>query len=676
MEALRHERLAELAPMNGERWRLLFALASAVWVAGSAAAHDPANPLAAHPAHREYSEEREPCANVSPSKRAFFGDLHVHTVLSLDASTQGTRTRPAEAYTFAKGQRLGIQPFTPEGRPTRHVRLGRALDFAAVTDHAELLGEVNICNNSDMPGHDSLMCNIYRRWPRAAFFWMNLQASRSTRHDFCGEDGVLCTEAARAPWREVLDAAEEHYDRSGSCSFTTFPAYEWTGGRGAGNNFHRNVIFRNANVPDRPTSFIDAPDLYDFWRELGTECIDAETGCDVLVIPHNSNLGAGTMFETVKTDGAPITADDARQRARYERLVEVMQHKGDSECHPAFSPGDELCGFEKFSMSNFRARYVPWLAEPPVARQFLRSVLAEGLAEQERLGTNPFQMGFIGSTDTHLGATGLAKESANFPGHGGAGTPAGEALPPGLPDAYDFNPGGLAVLWAEENSRDALFDAMHRREAYGTSGPRMVVRFFGGWSLPEGLCDQSDFAAAGYADGVPMGADLPTRATEAPTFALSALRDPGTPDDPGTQLQRLQIIKGWVENESTHERVYEVEGDPNNGAGVDPATCTPHGPGFDSLCSVWKDPDFDPERAAFYYARVVENPTCRWTQKLCSASGVRCDDPATITEGYEGCCAPDHRPIIQERAWTSPIWYTPGAATATTDATPAAGSSS
>jgi hypothetical protein len=624
-----------------------------------------APPDAAAQPERAYSEERDACASHSPTRRPFFGDLHVHTVLSLDASTQGTKTRPDDAYRFAKGERIGIQPFTPDGRPMRHIRLARPLDFAAVTDHAELLGEVNICSNPGLDGHDSLMCKIYRNWPRVAFFWMNFQASRATRHDFCGEGGHLCEAAARAPWNEVLEAADRHYDRSEACSFTTLPAYEWTGGAGLGRNFHRNVIFRNANVPDRPVSFVDHPDLYDFWRALETGCIDAGTGCDVLVIPHNSNLSGGMMFETVQRNGEPITREQAEQRAKFERLAEVMQHKGDSECHPAFSAEDELCGFEKLAMNGFAGRYFSPLAEPPVERQFLRTILALGLAEEARLGTNPFHFGLIASTDTHLGAPGLEAESADYPGPGGAGTPAGSELPPGLPDAFDFNPGGLAVLWAEENSRDALFDAMHRREAYGTSGPRIVVRFFGGFDLPPDLCSSMDLGTDGYAHGVPMGADLGPRSDDGPPrFAVSALRDPGTASTPGTPLQRIQIIKGWVDGGSTHERVYEVSGDANNGAGVAPNTCEPFGPGADALCGVFEDPDFDPAKRAFYYARVVENPTCRWTQKACLARGVRCEDPATVTEGLEGCCAPDHRKVIQERAWTSPIWYTPQGAEA------------
>ncbi len=609
---------------------------------------------------RAYTEDRAPCAEYDVRRSPYFGDLHVHTKFSLDASTQDTRTPPTDAYRFAQGERIGLQPFDADGRAMRHAQLARPLDFAAVTDHAELIGEVNICNSEDLPGSGSLVCRIYRRWPRVAFFWMNMQAARGVRHGFCGPNGELCRDAAGAPWQEILDAAEEHYDRSPACRFTTFPGYEWTGSAGLGANFHRNVIFRNAQVPDRPTSFIDAPKLKGLWQRLDAECRNAGTGCEVLVIPHNSNLGNGMMFATTRPDGAPLTSADARERASYERLVEVMQHKGDSECHLDFSPEDELCGFEKLPTSSFGGRYFSLFAEPPVERQFLRRVLADGLALDRELGANPFQYGFIASTDTHLGTPGLVAESADYPGHGGAGTPAGKELPPGLPDAYDFNPGGLAVLWAEENSRDALFRAMWRREAYATSGPRIVARFFGGWDFPQAACDAGDIAAIGYEQGVPMGGELATGPDgRDPVFVVSALRDPGTVTEPGTPLQRIQIVKGWVEGDTAREKVFEIAGDPQNGATVDTTTCVPSGAGFDSLCSVWRDPTFDAAQHAFYYARIVENPTCRWSQKLCAARGVRCDDPDTVGPGLEPCCATDHRPVIQERAWTSPIWYRP-----------------
>jgi len=602
------------------------------------------------------------CSDRNPLRRPFFGDLHVHTQFSLDASTQGTRNRPADAYRFARGERLGIQPYTATGDPMRSVQLARPLDFAAVTDHAELLGEWNICNTPGLPGHGSWVCRIYRRWPRAAFFWMNYTASSRTRHDFCGDDGSICLAAAHEPWDEIRAAAEAADDRSSACEFTSFVAYEWTGAVGAGNNFHRNLIFKNGAVPELPISFIDAPELSQLWARLRSECTEAGVGCDVVVIPHNSNLGGGTMFQTRRPDGSEITRGDARERSRFERLAEIMQHKGDSECLPGGGTEDELCGFEKLAMNNFVGRFVAWGAEPPTKQQFLRHALSEGLRQEARLGVNPFKYGIIASTDTHLGTPGLVAESADYPGHGGAGKPAGEALPLGLPDAIDFNPGGLAVLWAEENSRDSLFAAMRRREAYATSGPRIGVRFFGGWSYPTELCESREFARAGYAEGVPMGGDLPSRphaAAGAPTFAVAALRDPGTANTPGTPLQRVQIVKGWVADGELAERVYEVAGSPDGGASVDPATCIPNGSGHDSLCSVWRDPDFDAANPAFYYARVVENPTCRWSQKLCVAAGVRCDAPETIGPGLEACCSPEAVAEIQERAWTSPIWYTP-----------------
>lgn len=639
----------------GPRWRLRVACAAVLPTVVGLPAYGADAPIV------EGHTPRAACASREALRRPFFGDLHVHTGFSLDASTMGTRNRPADAYRFARGEKLGLQPYTEEGRPLRTARLARPLDFAAVTDHAELLGEAHTCSTPGLPGHDSLVCRLYRGWPRAAFFFMNFQASRAVRHDFCGENGELCREAARAPWHEIVEAAEAAYDRSPACRFTTFVGYEWTGAAGAGNNMHRNIIFANDAVPELPISFIDEPDLQRFWARLGSECRDAGNGCDAVVIPHNSNLSAGLMFRTRQEDGSLITRDEAEARSRFEVLVEVMQHKGDSECMTGLGNADELCSFEKLAQNSFAGRFYSWHPDPPVARQFVRNILREGLEVERQLGVNPFRFGLVASTDTHLGTPGLAAESADFPGHGGAGKPPGSDVPVGLPDHIDFNPGGLAVLWAEENSRSALFAAMQRREAYGTSGPRMVVRFFGGWDFPDELCGQRDWPAVGYAKGVPMGGRLPERGDddEAPVFAVAALGDPGVPGSPGTKLQRVQIVKGWLGEDATHERVYEVAGDPDNGASVDPATCAPSGPGAGSLCTVWRDPDFDPAMPAFYYARVVENPTCRWSQKLCLSAGVRCDDPSTISSGFEDCCSDVHRPVVQERAWTSPIWYRP-----------------
>ncbi len=648
-----------VGPATGRIWKATAWAFSALWLTAAGGS----------PFH-EVTERREPCADHAPLRNPYFGDLHVHTTFSLDASTQGTRNRPRHAYRFARGERLGVQPYAPEGHALRSIQLARPLDFAAVTDHAEMLGEAQICQTPGLPGHDALTCRIYRRWPRAAFFVMNTKANyfeTPSRFDWCGPGGIHCRSAAKNPWKEIQEAAEEAHDRTAACEFTTFVGYEWTGSPGS-NNIHRNVIFRNQVVPELPITYFEAPQPRRLWEQLQAECLEAEHGCDFLIIPHNSNLSGGRMFQTLRPGDSAITAEEARARAKFEVLVEIMQHKGDSECMPGLDTEDELCGFEKLAMSNFSGRYVSWLAKPPPAMSFTRNALKEGLVQEEKLGVNPFKFGLLASTDTHLGTPGAVAEDETYPGHGGAGTPARDEIPQGLPDAVDFNPGGLAVLWAEENSRDALFAAMRRREAYGTSGPRFVLRFFGGWNYPADLCERHSFAEVGYGSGVPMGADLPRPPAPlpygGPTFAVSALRDAGVPGRPGMPLQRIQIIKGWLENGAPRERVYDVAGNPTNGAHVDLDTCEPVGRGFDSLCVVWTDPDFDRAERAFYYARVLENPTCRWSTRICVAHGIDCRNPDSIREGFEPCCDPSHRETIQERAWSSPIWYRPAAKSA------------
>ena len=615
----------------------------------------------------ERTEERTPCTVHDPNRRPWFGDTHVHTAYSFDASTQDTRNTPRDAYRFARGERLGIQPYDENGKALRSVQLDRPLDFVAVSDHAELLGEVRMCMTEGSAGYWSPVCILHRNFPSIGF---QLIAARTLqlkgRWGFCGDEGIDCENEARSVWKEIRAAAEEAYDRSPACSFTSFVGYEWTASIGTGQNLHRNVIFRNARVPAYPPSWVDTDSAAGLWDALETDCLEGVPGCEVLTIPHNSNLGAGLMFEIASLQssddrGKPFDAALAKRRQRFEPLVEMMQHKGDSECDiRAGFEDDEACGFENLPYDQFGAKFSMLVERRVAARSsFVRDAFGRGLMIERDIGVNPFRFGVIASTDTHIAAPGLTAEKGH-PGHGGAGMGAQDVKPTGFPDDLEFNPGGLAVLWAEENSRDALFSAMQRREAYGTSGTRPTLRFFGGFDYPDTMCTEPGFASRGYANGVPMGGELPVPSAEAaaPRFAIWALQDAGTPAAPGTPLQRIQIIKGHLEKGEVREAVIDVAGGKND-ATVDLTTCEPQGEGHRELCTVWSDPDFDPSEPAYYYARVLENPTCRWSQHVCNAAGVDCADPDSIPAGLAACCSEDHAATIQERAWTSPIWYTP-----------------
>jgi hypothetical protein len=625
------------------------------------------------------------CPDRDLLRRPYFGDTHVHTRFSLDAGLQGTRMTPAQAYEFARGADMPIQPFDATGKPLRHLRLARPLDFLAVSDHAEFFGEMAICENPADPGYSSPECLAYRLRPNEAFLLFNTLLStgptnlptepkRVRRIPYCGLDGAQCFAASKAFWDEEQRAAKDAYT---PCEFTSFVGYEWSGSPDV-RNLHRNVIFRTASVPERPMSYFDAPTPELLWKSLAETC--TPPACEALTIPHNSNLSSGKMFRTKDSKGDPFTLEYALTRQAYEPLFEIFQHKGDSECFRLRGPGknDELCGFEKFPYDNLIAdRFDGLLTAPPKESDFVRDALKVGLAEERRLGVNPFKYGIIASTDTHQGTPGAAVEDAKFPGHGGAGHASQGQIAPGLQESIAFNPGGLAVVWAEENTRDAIFSAMKRRETYGTSGPRMLVRFFGGWVYPADLCQSNAFAYHGYGGGVPMGGDLPARPgnASAPRFAVAAMRDPGAsgvaPDpgipgdlggfaEPSIPLERVQIIKGWVDPQGERrERVYEVAGDARGGAAVDLATCEPRGVGFDSLCTVWQDPEFDPATPAFYYVRVVQNPTCRWSTLQCNAAGIDCSKPDQVADEWKGCCDTGFPKTIQERAWTSPIWYKP-----------------
>ena len=619
---------------------------------------------------------RSRCNHYNEQRSAWFGDLHVHTAVSNDAFSFGVRVNANDAYRYAFGGEVRLP--LGDDLETRRASIDRPLDFAAVTDHAEFMGEGALCSNPTDPAYHKDFCQVYRTGTgREPQLLTKITAPISLRdRDTCGADGERCGIAAESVWARNIAAAESWNDTSARCERTTFVAYEYSSFR-MGNNLHRNVIFRNAVVPRRPVSYLDAIREWDLWRILKERCIDGSEDCDVLAIPHNSNISNGRMF---KVDYPGLFTDRgkaarARLRAAMEPVVEIMQHKGDSECRNGLTGVlggvDELCDFEKFENlaltvkhgdkppgDCYRGPLMDWkpnLGPTCLTRNsYVRYALIEGLVQEGAIGVNPFKFGLLASTDTHNGLAGGVTER-NYPGHLGRGddTPQKRVrYARDIPGNTSNNPGGLVGVWAEQNTRDALFDALRRREVFGTSGPRIQPRFFGGWNLPDNLCTDTDMVARAYAQGVPMGSDLPQRAAAAPSFLVAALADAGTAAFPGTPLQRLQVVKGWADEKGRHhQRVFDVAGDPDNGAGVDLNTCTPRGEGFSQLCAVWKDPEFDVGQRAVYYLRAVENPTCRYSAWQCL------DMPEA--ERPADCASPVVEPTIQERAWTSPIWYTP-----------------
>lgn len=594
------------------------------------------------------------CDDYDPARRLLWGDLHVHTAYSFDAWLHDVRVDPDQAYRFAQGEPVELPPFDARGNPTQTVQLERPLDFVAVTDHAEFLAEVEACTTPGSAAYDTALCIDYRANQNGALvtFGVQLGLPSPTRFaEICGAGVVDCPALAQEVWQRTIDAAQAHQDDTAQCRFTTFVGYEWSGMQSL-SNLHRNVIFRGAQVPSAPLSYYEAPSAQALWDALRAQCLDGLADCDVLAIPHNSNWSNGRLFR-VEYPGAGSEAEQAAARAAMEPLVEVFQHKGDSECMNGVSgvlgAPDELCDFEKLRVPPFEDCMDGVGSNGMVGggcvsrRDYLRGTLLEGLREQTRLGENPFRLGFIASTDTHNGTPGLVDEDA-FVGH--VGREDGDALSRltgEVPAGPRNGPGGLVAVWAPENSRDAIFEALRRREVYGTSGPRMAVRVFGGAALPDDLCERGDALAVADAAGVPMGGALPVADDGPPRMFVSALRDPQ-----GLPLQRVQVIKGWIDRAGMgHAEVFDVAGG-DNGASVDPETCEPQGEGADSLCAVWTDPAFDPSLPAYYYVRVLENPRCRWSTLDCQALG---DQAPPV-------CA-ELPAAIQERAWTSPIWYEP-----------------
>ncbi|MEO0324306.1 MAG: DUF3604 domain-containing protein [Myxococcota bacterium] len=623
------------------------------------------------------TETRAACRDRTPERRPFFGDLHVHTRYSFDAAAYDVRTGPSDAYRFARGEAIDLPPYDEAGNATRTVQLSRPLDFAAVTDHAVLLGPTTICTDPTSPGYTSATCQQYQAADaeNADFgrdFTLALTVGSNT--GVCVRDQALCNEALCDSWEDTVNAAEAFYDRSEDCAFTTFIGYEWTGTAGVGQSIHRNVLFRNTTVPEAPFSFLTHGTPEALWDALEAVCLEDET-CDVLAIPHNSNQAVGEMFNPITESGEAYDAAFSARRQALEPLVEIYQHKGSSECVTGIADPlaseDELCAFESFYENLCEDPDNPTegctnLCDPSAISfidgciaptDYVRGVLRRGLQQRRATGANPFELGFIGSSDTHNSTPGAVAE-AGWQGHVGNTDDTGEERVDRPGEGITLSqrtssPGGLAVVWAEENTRDALFDAMRRRETYATSGPRHVVRFFGGVGIPEDSCMDFDVAALDRA-GVPMGGTLEGGET-APTFVVSALQDAL-----GAPLQRIQLIKGWVEaSGETFERVFDIAGDPANGASVDLATCTARGDGAASLCGTWTDPDFDPAEPAFYYARVLENPTCRWTQRLCLSEGADCTTLDPEAQLFDVCCEDTTPPTVQERSWTSPIFYVP-----------------
>ena len=598
-----------------------------------------------------------PYAGRNFPTRPFFGDTHLHTGFSMDAGAFGARLTPRDAYRFARGEEITSNT----GQP---VKLSRPLDFLVVADHSDGMGFFPLL----MGGDPTLLATEQgRRWYDQIKGGKGAEAAMDIIVSF--GKGQLPkgfplpgTRAYRSAWQETIKAAEAYNDPG---RFTAFIGFEWTSNTG-GNNLHRNVIFREngdkASLVEPFTTLkpLGSDNPEDLWKWMAGA--EEKTGSEVLAIAHNGNLSNGLMFPTIEAFGKKIDRNHAETRARWERLYEVTQTKGTGEAHPYLSPNDEFANFELWDKGNLDGSVAK--KKEMLEFEYARSAFKNGLALEAKLGVNPYKFGLIGSSDAHTGLS--AMEEENFFGK----TAPQEPSPERMTKAFFKNPktgitvmdwevsaSGYAAIWAMENTREAIFDAMQRRETYGTTGPRMFVRFFGGWDIePKDAHDRLP-AAIGYAKGVPMGGDLrQAPAGKAPSFLVAALKDPI-----GANLDRIQIIKGWLDAKGeVHEKVYDVAwGDagkrkpdaktgklPPVGSTVDVANATwTNTIGDPELITVWKDPEFDPKQRAFYYARVLEIPTPRWTAYDAKRFGTKPLPGTTMT--------------LQERAYTSPIWYTP-----------------
>ncbi len=588
--------------------------------------------------------------NVNPLRNAYYGDTHIHTILSFDAFLMGTRRTPDDAYAFAKGS-------TIEHASGFMMQLNKPLDFLAVSDHAFYLGMMREIADENSQYEDHAIAPTVRGATDAAgsnvAFQTIIGHLRERMADPDLGDDLDDRNVARAAWQEIIEAAERPNDPG---NFTTVIGYEYTSSGPEFQNLHRNVIFRGSEAPSQPFARLDSLNPEDLWAWMDA---NREKGIESIAIPHNSNGSDGWMFAKTNWAGEPIDAGYADLRMRNEPIVENSQVKGTSDTHPLLSPNDEWADFEIMPLriaSNLESK-------PPGS--YVREAYLNGLVMQATGGFNPYKFGVIAASDTH-NAAGSFQEDNYWSKTGMTDIEPYMRGSVPLPDSSPEDPqyangaskywgaSGLAGVWAESNTRDAIFDAFRRKETFSTSGPRIQVRFFAGYDIDESVASASDSIAQAYAKGVPMGADLTADGDRVPAFFVWAARDADT-----VALQRLQIIKGWVEDGEPQEAVIDVacsdggtvDADtqrcPDNGAMVDLETCavTPE-KGAAELSAVWRDPKFDPAQHAFYYVRVLENPKCRWSTWDAIRAGV------TPRPGMHA--------TIQDRAWSSPIWYQPG----------------
>jgi len=616
--------------------------------------------------------EYSPPVRSDHATQVFFGDTHLHTNQSPDAFTFGNKTMtPEQAYRFARGETVTSQ----SGLKTR---LSQPLDFLMVSDHSEFMG---IFPKVFAGSADVVDTPLGKRWighvesghpervlMEFGLLSMNIFESENQEHLLSADPSLtpefleglknvdVPADLKQTIWNDVGSMADR-FNEPGR--FTAFIGYEWTS-MPDGNNLHRNVLFRDAagtTSQVAPFSSMDSGDPEDLWQFMAD--YEANTGGSVLAIPHNGNVSNGLMFAETTLSGEPLSKDYGERRKRWEPLIEVTQIKGDGEAHPFLSPNDEFADYENWDKANLSMTYPK--QDAMLEFEYARSALKNGLALQESLGANPYEFGMIGSTDSH---TSLATaDEDNFFGKMTSSEPApGRGEKPYFPvdtgtriplQQWESLASGYAAVWARENTREALFDAMRRRETYATTGPRMTVRFFGGWEFDSVDIDRPDLAAYGYSKGVPMGAQLPGRTGKAsPKFMVSVSKDPL-----GANIDRIQIIKGWLDEAGeTQEMVYNVAASDGRkikrnkvkpvGNTVDVETATwRNSIGDPTLSVVWQDPDFDEQQRAFYYVRVLEIPTPRWT---------------AYDAAFYGEAAPQDAPEFgQERAYTSPIWYSP-----------------